>query len=298
MPPIAVPGGSLRLPFVTQPGRMRSIKVHLIRKVIAAMLFDFELAPLAACMSVTHPANPELSWFRLTQGEYWITVGDNTLLEYVEAARTAGAPLHCCYPVARLHEDILNMLPCILEPVPAALVQYLAGDNAAAWWETYETWYDRSLDAGPDARLQQMDDDAHGLLYGRLLDTSYLAPLTSIAIWSDDENVYFTWDNRAGVLNGIRAWSAQHGEFQMPRREFLAEVQSFNNRLLEQMADRIERVRCGALPPDIAVDLDALLSEHAERGDALHDALSLRVQTDWPAVERAISHIREALPGA
>jgi Family of unknown function (DUF5984) len=261
------------------------------------MLFDFELAPLESYASAAHPANPELSWYALTQGEYWITVGNSTLLEYAEGARTGGTQRYCRYPVARLHEDILTMLPSILEPVPATLVQYLAGDAAAAWWEAYETWYDRALRAGPDPRRRRIDDDAHGLLYGRVLDTSYLAPLTGITLWSDDENVYFAWDNRAGTLNGVRAWTAVHGEFQMPRREFLAEIQSFNNRLIEQMAGRIEQLRCGALPPEIVIDLDALASEHEERGDVLHEALSLKTRTDWPAVERAISDIHEVLRG-
>lgn len=262
------------------------------------MLFDFELAPLESHTSAAHPANPALSWYTLTQGEYWITVGNSILLEYAEAARTGGTPRYCRYPVARLHEDILTMLPCILEPVPATLVQYLAGDDAAAWWEAYETWYDRGFGAGPDPRLQRIDGDAHGLLYGRVLDTSYLAPLTSVTIWSDDENVHFAWDNRAGILDGVPAWTAVHGEFHMPRREFLAEIQSFNNRLVEQMAGRIEQLRSGALPPEIAIDFDALASEHDERGDVLHEALSLKVRTDWPAVERAISEVHAMLRGA
>lgn len=262
------------------------------------MLFDFELVPLEGYAPAAHPANPELSWYGLTQGEYWITVGNSTLLEYSEAAQTAGAPRYCRYPVARLHEDILTMLPWILEPVPDALVQYLAGDDATAWWKAYESWVDRGLRTGPDPWLQRIDDDAHALRYGRVLDTSYLAPLTGITMWSDDENVHLAWDNRAGMLNGVRAWTAVHGEFHMPRREFLAEIQSFNNRLIEQMSGRIEQVRCGMLPPEIAIDLRALASEQDVRSDVLHEALSLKVRTDWAAVERAISDIHEVLHGA
>ena len=33
------------------------------------MLFEFELAPLESYTSAAHPANPELSWYALTQGE-------------------------------------------------------------------------------------------------------------------------------------------------------------------------------------------------------------------------------------
>lgn len=255
------------------------------------MLFNFRLAPLQEFTPRRHPGNPSLSWFGLTQGEYWMRVGESALLEYGEGVLAPGAPPHCVYPVAQLHEDLLGMLPYVLDPVPASLVPYLSGNDAGAWWEGYEAWYDRNVGALHDASLQQTDSDAHRLLYGRMLDTSYLAPLTSITLWSDDENIYFAWDNRAGMLNGSSAWSAQYGEFAMPRREFLAEVQSFHTRLIEQMESRIEQVCCGILPREIDVDLDALVSEQEQRSDALHDALALKVQTDWPGVARAISEI-------
>lgn len=255
------------------------------------MLFNFHLAPLETFAPRPAPGNPDISWFALTQGEYWLKPGESTLLEYGESARAAGAPRHCTYPVARLHEDCLGMLPYILEPVPATLVPYLSGADAAAWWEAYETRYELDLAKLHVAALRQTDDDAHRLLHGRMLDTSYLAPLTNIILWSDDEHIHFSWDNRAGMLNGNPAWAAQHGAFSMPRREFLAELQSFHMRLIEQMAGRIEQVCSGRLPAGIAVDLDALVSEQEARADALHEALSLQARTDWGAVERAIGDV-------
>ena len=260
------------------------------------MLFNFTLVPLESLAPRRHPGNPGVSWFDLTLGEYWLRAGDNALLEYGEQA--TGASRHCTYPVARLHEDFLGMLPYILEPVPPSLVHHLSGAGAAQWWEAYEAWYDVNLGRMHDTPLQQIDSDAHRLLYGRLLDTSYLAPLTRIAMWSDEETVHFDWDNRAGVLNGEPAWAAQYGAFQMPRREFLAEVQSFHTRLAEQMEARIERVLGGALPPGFLIDLEALVSEQEARADALHDALALHADTDWHAVARAIAAILDARQAA
>lgn len=258
------------------------------------MLFNFMLAPLENFAPRLHPGNTAISWFGLSQGEYWIRVGESVLLEYAESARADRASRHCSYPVARLHEDLLGMVPYILEPVPKHLVPYLSGNDAGVWWEAYELWYERNLGGMHDTDLQQVDSDAHRLLYGRMLDTSYLAPLTSIVMWSDDENVYLGWDNRAGMVNGHAAWAAQYGEFQMPRREFLAELQSFHTRLIEQMEGRLEQVFCGALPPELQIDLDTLVIEQEERGDALHDALNLKVQTDWAAVGHAIAGILES----
>lgn len=258
------------------------------------MLFSFKLKPLSEIKPWGAPEHPSFSWHALTEGEFWIEAGESSLLEYSENARPQG-PRHCIHPVAQLHEDLMNMLPYILEPVPQALTPYLFGDTATAWWEAYEGWYDHNeASLEQSEALQRIDHDAHRLMYGRILDVSYLEENTHIAIWSDDESVYIGWDNRDATHGGHPVWTAGFGEFQMSRREFMAEVQSFHSRLIEQMAERIEQVRSGALPPGIMVDMDALAIEQDSRDDELHDALNLESETDWGAVQRALEEILES----
>ena len=258
------------------------------------MLFNFQLKPLDQITPWGAPGHPSLNWFALTEGEYWIEAGECTLLEYSGQAHPH-EPRRCEYPVARLHEDLMDMLPYILEPLPAALVPYLFGNEANAWWESYEAWYRHNLERiEQDAALQRIDHDAHRLMYGRVLDTSYIADSTYIAIWSDEENVYFGWDNRDALHDGQQVWTSGFGEFQLPRREFIAEVHAFHSRLIEEMAARVEQVESGALPPEVQIDIAALRSEQDRRADELHDALDLESQTGWAAVERALHAVGES----
>jgi hypothetical protein len=254
------------------------------------MLINFNLAPIKEIEPWGKGEQPGLSWFGLTQGEYWIELGESTLFEYDEKAWPDGMR-HCEYPVARLHEDLMDMLPSILEPVPAALVPYLFGDGAAACWDAWTNWCDRHAAALGKGHALEIENALLALTAGRQHIAHYLTPSTRFVAWSDAENVYFAWDNRHALIHGHPAWTAQYGEFQMPRREFIEEMQSFHARLMEQMAERVEQVLIGALPPSIYIDIDRLAHEQSQRYEALHEALNIEAQTDWQAVESAVSEI-------
>lgn len=254
------------------------------------MLVNFTLAPINELPLWGGPDRPSLDWFGLTHGEYWIELGESTLFEYGETVWPDGMH-HAQYPVARLHQDLTGMLPTILEPVPATLVPYLYGDGAAECWDAWSTWCDRHAVELGTGRALEIENALLALESDRLHIADYLTPPARFVAWSDAENVYFAWDNRHAMVNGRPAWTAQYGEFHLPRREFIEEMQSFHARLMEQMAARVEQVLTGALPAEIQIDIDALVREQAQRYEALHDALNLEAQTDWRAVEEAVSEI-------
>ncbi len=260
------------------------------------MLINFRLFPLERIYTGLDPENDTLSWFALSQGEYWIELGDNTLFEYGEHAWPDGMH-HCEYAVARLHQDLMEMLPSILEPVPQSLVPYLFGDQSAACWDAWTAWCDRhGADLGQE-HAQALEESLLALTSGRQHIADYLAPPTRFVSWSDEDNVHFAWDNRHAMLHGLPVWTAVYGEYQMPRRDFIEEMQAFHTSLMEQMAARVELVLSGVLPPKIRVDIDALVREQALRYDALHDGLNREARTDWQKVESAIDEIMAARPG-
>jgi hypothetical protein len=259
------------------------------------MLINFKLFPLDSIAASVKPEPPGLTWYGLTQGEYWIELGDNTLFEYTESAWPDGMH-HCEYPVARLHEDLLDMLPSILEPVPQALAPYLFGEGAAACWDAWTSWCDRHPAALGEGHALALEEALLALTSGRQHIASYLNPPTRFVSWSDEENVYFAWDNRHDQVRGQPLWTAEYGEFNMPRRAFIEEMQSFHARLMDEMADRVEQVLTGALSPEIKINIDYLVSEQARRYEALHEALNREAQTDWHKVEVAIQEIM-APPG-
>lgn len=244
-------------------------------------LFNFALTPLAEVMPWGEPGAPSLHWFGLTRGQYWIAAGQDLLLEYsAEEIARSGLPRFCDYYIVRLHEDLLDMLPSILEPVPGDLAPWLqrAERDALYAWEPEdeEAWDKRDL--------------ALSWISGRTLDLGYLSPAADIRLWSDLTSVYIAWDNRGFSSGEAPAWSAQAGSIALQRPMFEVQVHSFHARLMQEMAERVEAVVGGALDPAIAIDLDQLAREQEQRGRALEAALARRSpSTDWTRVYQAIS---------
>jgi hypothetical protein len=255
------------------------------------MVIDFTLLPVAKVQPWGRQDNLSLHWFGLTDGQYWIEVGENKLFEYSEAAQAAGTRRYCEYQVVRLHEDLIEMLPDILEPVPDALHPYLSGNTAVEWRAALAAWCDRNSDRLTTDRFYELIDAATTWSGTRHLDSGYLSPSTNIVIWSDIEHVYIEWDNRDRLFHGKTAWTAVHGRYKIPRGEFIGVVRTFNERFIGQMSDRIGEVLAGALAPNISIDIPGLLREHEERSRALRDALTQQSQTDWKHTEAAIDEI-------
>lgn len=112
--------------------------------------FGFELTPLAE-VGTWGRETPRLHWFGLTDGWYWIELGEIRLLRFSADYEIP----YVDYYVVRLWEDLLGLLPAVLEEVPADLVGFLRSDHlgwnevesddaeAAIYW-----WSDRYLDLG------------------------------------------------------------------------------------------------------------------------------------------------------
>jgi hypothetical protein len=255
------------------------------------MLFNFLLTPLKDVQPWGKPDRLSLSWFGLTDGEYWIAAGEGVLFEYSEHARNGGAHRYCDYQVARLYEDVIDMLPTVLEPIPTELTQYMSGDTAVTWNQRFSSWCDRSIDMLDEDRYWKLIDAARTWSSQRYLDSLYLRPSSSINIWSDTEYVHFEWDNRDKFFEGKPAWTATRGHFQLSRTAYLQEVRSFHDRLMHQMSERVRQVLDGALSSHIHVDIPGLVKEHEQRCMMLDTALRNPQPTNWNEVTAAIHEI-------
>jgi hypothetical protein len=254
------------------------------------VLINFTLAPLEEITPWGEPGSYRLHWFGLTYGEYWIQAGEAALFEYSDHARNGGAR-YCDYQVVRLYEDLVEMLPYMLEPVPEPLVPYIRGESAKAWRNAYDAWRDRNDDVLDTDYYLEIADAAVRWSENRHLDSAYLSPSANIAIWSDQEHVHIEWDNRDKQFDGRPAWTAAVGSYQMPRDKFIEEMKSFHDRLMDQMAARVDQVVAGCLPSGIQIDLPGLVREHEQRARSLDSALCVDPETDWQQAERAIREI-------
>lgn len=257
------------------------------------MLFNFELTPVKNVVPWGQPNELSLSWFGLTDGRYWIEASGACLFEYSEHVCLAGTGRYCEYQVVRLFEDILDMLPAILEAVPPALVEYISDGTGRTWRKNFAAWTEKNYGLMDEHEYWCLADPANSLLNHRVLDAAYLSPSAFIYMWSDEKYVHIEWDNSEKFIDGKLAWSATQGHVQLLRDDFLHEIHSFHARLIEQMDVRIREVFGGALSPEIKVDLPGLLSEHEQRRQALKCALEHTSSTNWQAVEKAVREISQ-----
>jgi hypothetical protein len=264
------------------------------------MEFQFRLTPVEDIVPWGGEQEPAtLSWYGLTDGWFWIEIGGQELFRYsLQALRYRErqepghrpAPLpYENYQVARYWEDLLALLPAVLDPLPADLAARVA--DAPSWT------------ARQQAALQwqeaQADDAAWDTYYtalgwwgDRTWDAGHLAFPPRLALWRVEETVHVRWDNRQVTVEGTPVWTAPMGEATLPVSEFVTAVMSFHHRFLMEMKVRVKSLT--AIPlPDVEIDLAALCREQQDRSAWITTALRSeatppRSEADWDEVRSAL----------
>lgn len=254
-------------------------------------LFNFTLTPLEKVQPWGEPGDLSLSWFGLTDGRYWLETSGAKLFEYhPDTDLELDGTRYVDYQVSRLYEDILDIVPSVLKPIPESLQKEISGEGYAGFSCAYSAWH--ALDRDDEA-FWEIAEAAVTLVKNRFVDSLYLKPGANIWLWSDGTNVHVEWDNRECLHKGKPAWSAQQGAYQLSRDAFIDEVRDFHNRLMQQMQERVDQVCAGALPPEVRIDLAALREEHERRSASIESLFTPPAEpTDWKAVERAIAEIK------
>jgi len=191
--------------------------------------FVFEFAPVEEIEPWKGSDGPHLSWFGLTYGSYCIEVEGHRLLEYATGMERV------TYQVAPLHDDILEMLPDVLDAVPGSVVARLHGGSLLATREALLVI----------ANKRPLEDPLWDALEGfrlRCLNTFYLKPAANIALWRHQDEVVIEWDNRSFLIAGEPAWSAIQGRVSVSVERFKASVTDFHERFVSSMRARIAEV--------------------------------------------------------
>ena len=282
------------------------------------MLFNFQLFPFSELMteidyreaSVEKRGHRQVSWYVLSDGWYWMDVGSTHLFRYTQQAHDLVQPLrsenewYVDYFVSRFWEDILLILPALLEPLPPPLIERLS--SISDWndwladkeevWEVHNCNSEEKEDAEDEYEqevvyLSTLADD---WWYARCLDTAYLISGPRIWFWSDGTLLYIGWDNRERLFEGISAWEAGIGQIVLPVTQFLTELHAFNQQLMDTMATRTTTASTYWPGSQLANDLDALQEEQQERSTWLANALleaKNREATNWQGVLTSITII-------
>jgi len=270
------------------------------------MLFHFRLKPVEQIHGWGDEGVQSLHWFGLTDGESWIDTGTAELFRYTDemvahrVARgdTTRSP-HNDYYVIRLWEDVLHLLPAVMEPVPAEVLRLLRPGLPAVSWSEAALERGEPGEPGPgEDEWYDLVDTATGWMDARRLDTGYLVSGPRIWLWrGGNDTVTLHWDNRGLRIGGIPAWAATAGTTTMPAERFLAEVRDFDRRLMDAMAERVEQVRRHWPHPAITLDVDQLAREHQARARSVTEALARAPDaTDWPGVLAALERLSRIHP--
>jgi Family of unknown function (DUF5984) len=253
-------------------------------------LFNFRLTPVREVQPWGEPHQPSLHWYGLTLGEQWIDVGKSLLFEVSrEFLAKHGGTHFIDYQLARLYEDILEMLPHVLEPVPVDVSNYLHATLNVDWNKRLSAFYERNADE-MSAEDEFVDLNV-SWMRSRILWSGHFSAPPNIRLWSTSDGLtHIAWEADHCQFESASMWSADSGVHSLPTAQFEQEIDSFHERLLAVMDERIAEIKCGSLAPTIAVDVNELeraQSEHRMVFPRL--ARKLRPPTDWDAARKAIA---------
>lgn len=226
-----------------------------------------------------------LSWFGFSDGWYWLNCGKEELFRYTPQVMAhwgmTSDQVYCDYQVCRLWEDVLDILPAVLEHVPEDLASILSGQTELSRWSAQRTAWFENTD-NPD----EIENEALDWVGQRFLDSGYLGQGPQIDFWRTEDLVHIRWHNSDRLINGVPVWTAQDGHCEMPVQEFMHEVESFHNRFIQAMKKQVQAVAANWNRPDVQVDIERLIEEQAERENALSEALARQQDTDWDCVRK------------
>jgi hypothetical protein len=234
--------------------------------------FRFQLRPVAD-VGGWGTDGRNLHWFGLTDGWYWIENDGVELLRYSDATtsgRAPGDPPYVDYYVVRLWEDMLSILPEVLEPVPVDLRGFIESER--------ERWAERDEDE---------EDFVAEIWHGRHgLDMGYLRHPPQLQWWravgADDDLITLVWRNPQG--SDISYADPVAGRMTMPTGEFIAAVEELDRALMAAMETRVAEFERLGPPPDRNLDVVGLRREHEDRRGWLAARRARTVSTDWDAV--------------
>jgi hypothetical protein len=234
--------------------------------------FRFRLRPIAE----VSPWGPDrqLHWFGLTDGWYWIEIDGLELLRATPQTVpgwTGDVPNvpnpYLDYYVVRLWEDMLTLLPAVLEPVPDDLAEFMSSDP--------DDWVSRDEDQA---------DAAWEWYVGHVLDMGYIRCPPHIRWWrriTDDDHITVAWEHQSGEIE----FTAPHaGQATMPTSAFVAAVEKLDRELLAEMEQRITELERTGPPPGVHIDMKNLRAEQQDRATWLQHRHGQKAESDWAAI--------------
>ena len=249
-------------------------------------LFEFKLKDINKIKPWGESPDLWLSWFGLTDSFYYLNIQgkelyrysneildwwkkdypDEILSEYVD------------YQVVRLYEDLMDMLPDILQSIPQYIFEYV---NSFDTHQIFTENINNALEKERNDEIIDMHYDALNWLSCRRLDSGHL---------TEGPTVWFLrfiirWNNENKEIDGIQPWSEIKGEKKYTFKAFIKEVQSFHDRLTSEMQSRVDVIIQKNPLAHVNIDIEYLIEENTHRKDSLENALKKKPGIDnWDSI--------------
>ncbi len=259
-------------------------------------LFEYKLKELKDVSMWGDESNKHLHWYGLTDGSYFFNLKDKKLFQYsdkiIEFWKKDKNELnletnYVTYQIARLHEDLLEIIPDILQPIPKDIFKYIENYEKQTKLQTHLQDLYESLDDESD--LLDIYSLASDCLDLRRLSTGHLTNGPNIWFLLCDDIIYIRWNNENSTEKGIPIWSSLEGEITLTKDEFIAEVQLFHQRLMSDMDKRIQTIINSNPIPQITIDIDVLNEEHEKRKNTLKQSFTSPTdKVAWNLVNKAL----------
>lgn len=234
-------------------------------------LFNFQLKPVAEIYPWGEGEDRYLNWFALSEGEFWIDVGNEVLFRYSDAI-CEHWKMSSVYPehqIVEILSDMLDSAQCAMAPLPDFF------ESPARDWSELS-------DFKHDMAEHSRHYDAFRWLGERSPATLYFVAFPNIAFYRVDDSIIIGWDNRHKKVDGISVWTADIGSFIIPVDRFWEECHQFVSRLLSAMDDRLMKIETKSEIPLVPTRHDELLGQHAKWKEELSSRLVIREEPDVP----------------
>jgi hypothetical protein len=250
-------------------------------------MINFQLADIDKVLPAGGEDGHHVSWFWLTDGMYWLTIGDQTIYEHSEeliASWGEEATKYCDYYIVRFLEDFTSIFGKIRESVP--LKFYGLVDNLIQFRENTQKWAEVIDEDGDE--VDEDFVDKHEMLISWYLDrrvsAGHLVGGPKLVFVRHNDKIKIHIETEHVLENGMAKWSATNGVYEMDYLNFVAEVKDFGDRFFEAMDKQVE-LAIAKDWNDVKIDKERLVEEHAERKSEFYANYKLLTQSYWTEVE-------------
>ncbi len=266
------------------------------------MLFNYQLRPLKDVQPWLDAAeDPFLHWFALTDGWYWLEIDDKELLKYTDDALKTmevefGPTEHSYvdYYAARLWEDLLDVLPQALNPLPQPLIERLEHPMEwVEWLGQVEVWlFDQDEE---DEEPFDLYFRAAGWWSARLMDFTYLNDDPLLYVWREKHDIHLYWNSQDSRRDAKPVWQVDDLSFTLPIADFRREVKQYNNQLLQEMSERISELLGSEVADYEGIDIDPeeIKQEQRARSKWLDEQIDALPSDDWDLTLKAIAVLEQ-----